>query len=126
MNVLLLLTMLCFDSRALRERSRRLEVHLDKLFLDDVALVAELERRLGGRVVYQEVTEMNFINKHMIVDVRLRPAVGAVAPQPEDEAKKKGHPAEEAPAAEGRPVDVAADGRADGPGRHGVRPERPE
>ena len=133
MNVLLLLTMLCFDSRTLRERSRRLEVHLDKLFLDDVALVAELERRLGGRVMYQEVTEMNFVNKHMVVDVRLRPAVGTVEPQPEDEPRKKGHPAEDAPVAdvaggvpEERPVEVATDGRADGPGRHGVRPERQE
>ena len=78
-NVLLLAVMLVFDSRSLRERSRRLDVRLDKIYTDDTALVAELERQLGGRVVYQEVSEIDLIHKHMTVDVRLRPARGGAA-----------------------------------------------
>ena len=52
MNLVLLLTMLAVDSRLLRDRARRMDVRLDGVYTNEAALVAELERKLGGRVVY--------------------------------------------------------------------------
>src|ERR1700754_1882340 len=49
LNVVLLLTMLVFDSKLLRDRSRRMDVRLAGVFTNEAALVAELERRLGGQ-----------------------------------------------------------------------------
>jgi Domain of unknown function (DUF4956) len=83
MNVVLLLTMLGVDSRLLRDRSRRMDVRLDGVFTNEAALVAELERKLGGRVVYQEITEIDMIHGHMLIDVRLRPGQGVVEPPAE-------------------------------------------
>ena len=80
MNVVLLVTMLIFDSRGLRERSRRLEVNLKHVYTDEVALTAELERRLGGYVVYQEIESIDLIHHHLTVDVRLRPGPPPVHP----------------------------------------------
>jgi hypothetical protein len=80
MNVVLLLTMFVVDGRRLRDRSRRMDVHLDGVFTNEAALVAELERQLGGRVVYQEITEVDLIHGHMLVDVRLRPGHGVIEP----------------------------------------------
>jgi hypothetical protein len=80
MNLVLLLTMLAVDSRLLRDRSRRMDVRLDGVFTNEAALVAELERTLGGRVVYQEITEIDMIHGHMLIDVRIRPGEGVVAP----------------------------------------------
>src|SRR6187455_1859272 len=51
MNLVLLLTMLAVDSRLLWDRSRRMDVRLDGVFTNEAALVAELERKLGGHVV---------------------------------------------------------------------------
>jgi len=85
MNVVLLLTMLVVDSRALRDRSHRLEVNLKHVYTDEATLTAELERRLGGHVVYQEIEAIDLIHNHLTVDVRLRPGP-AVAPQPLDDA----------------------------------------
>jgi hypothetical protein len=50
--------------------------------MNEAALVAELERKLGGRVAYQEITEINLIHGHMLVDVRLEPGEGVVQPPP--------------------------------------------
>jgi hypothetical protein len=82
MNVLLLATMFVVDSRPLRERSRRVEVSLKKLYASDAALVADLEQRLGGRVMYHEVTQIDYIHSHTSVDVRYRPGTGIAVPQP--------------------------------------------
>jgi hypothetical protein len=79
-NVLLLLTMLLADSRYLRDRARRMDVHLDVIHADDAALVADLERRLGGTVMYHEVNEIDYARETMLVDVRYRVAVDAVDP----------------------------------------------
>ena len=57
--VLLLVAMLVFDSKLLRDRSRRLDVQLKRVYTNEAALVAELERQLGGRVMYQEITEVD-------------------------------------------------------------------
>ena len=82
LNVVLLLTMLVFDSKPLRDRSRRMDVRLDGVYTNEAALVAELERRLGGRVAYQEITEIDLIHGHMLIDVRLRPGQGVIEPPP--------------------------------------------
>jgi hypothetical protein len=83
MNVVLLLTMLAFDCKPLRDRSRRMNVHLDGVYTNEAALVAELERKLGGRVGYQEITEIDLVNGHMVIDVRLRPGQGVIEPAPQ-------------------------------------------
>ena len=68
-NVVLILTMALADSRVLRERARRTDVHLDVIHADDAALVADLERRLGGRVLEQEIKEVDYVRDTMTVDV---------------------------------------------------------
>ena len=83
LNVLLLVVMAVFDSKALRDRSRRVDVALKKLYPSDAALVADLERQLGGRVMYHEVTEIDVGRHHTTVDVRYRPGAG-VARQLDD------------------------------------------
>ena len=71
-NVVLLATMLVVDSRALRERARRVDIALDVVHSDDAALVADLERRLGGRVLHHVVNEVDYVRDTMVVDVRYR------------------------------------------------------
>jgi len=71
-NVLLLATMLVVDSRALRDRARRVDIALDVVHSDDAALVADLERRLGGRVLHHVVNEVDYVRDTMVVDVRYR------------------------------------------------------
>src|SRR3954471_22650506 len=67
MNLLLLAAMFVVDSRRLRERSRRVEVSLKKLYTSDAELVADLEQRLGGRVMYHEVTQIDYVHSHTSV-----------------------------------------------------------
>jgi hypothetical protein len=71
-NVVLLATMLLVDSRPLRERARRLDITLDVVYADDAALVADLERRLGGRVMHHVVNEVDYVRDITVVDVRYR------------------------------------------------------
>ena len=78
-NVLLIATMAIVDSRPLRDRARRMDVHLDVIHSDDAVLVADLERRLGGTVMYHEVNDIDYVRETMVVDVRYR--AGTVAPQ---------------------------------------------
>ena len=79
-NVLLLLTMLVVDSRRLRERARRMDVTLDVVHADDSALVADLERRLGGRVLHHEVNSVDYVRQTTVVDVRYRAESGPAGP----------------------------------------------
>jgi hypothetical protein len=78
-NALLLVTMLVVDSRPLRDRARRLDVTLDVVHADDAALVADLERRLGGRVMHHEVNQVDHVRGTMVVDVRYRVGSGPEA-----------------------------------------------
>jgi len=80
-NVLLLMTMLVVDSRPLRDRARRMEITLDTVHSDDAALVADLERRLNGRVIHHVVNEIDYVRDTMVVDVRYR--AGSRIAQPE-------------------------------------------
>ena len=79
-NVVLVLTMLAVDSQPLRDRARRLDVTLDTVHTDEAALVADLERRLGGTVMHHEVNEVDHTRGTMLVDVRYK--VGTVQPEP--------------------------------------------
>jgi Domain of unknown function (DUF4956) len=80
-NLLLLATMAVVDSRHLRERARRMDVHLDVIHADDAALVADLERRLGGTVMYHEINDIDYVNQTMAVDVRYRVGTTPVVPE---------------------------------------------
>jgi hypothetical protein len=78
-NVLLLAAMALVDSRLLRDRSRRLDVTLDTVHADEASLVADLERRLGGKVVHHQVNEVDWSRDTMLVDVRYRAGTAAAA-----------------------------------------------
>jgi hypothetical protein len=79
-NALLLLTMFLVDSRAMRERARRVHITLDAVHPDDRALVAALERRLGGWVMHHVVDEIDYVRDITVVDVRYR--AGRTSPPP--------------------------------------------
>jgi hypothetical protein len=49
---------------------RSLRVTLDVIHADEAALVADLERRLGGRVLRHEVKDIDYVRDTMVVDVR--------------------------------------------------------
>jgi hypothetical protein len=84
--------MLAFDSKQLRDRSQRMDIRLNGVYTNEAALVAELERKLGGHVAYQEITEIDLIHGHMLIDVRLQPGQGVIEPPPQ----KLHHHAEDA------------------------------
>ena len=48
---------------------QRLEVTLDVVQTDEAALVADLERRLGGQVIDHRVTDVDYVRDTMIVQV---------------------------------------------------------
>ena len=91
MNLVLLLTMWAFDRTKLREQAERMDVKLEGVYTNSAALRAELERQLGRRVGYYEITEVDLIRSHMLVDVRLRPGEGVVVP-PKEKKKAQEHP----------------------------------
>ena len=53
-------------------RGAPIEVTLDVVHSDDAALVADLERRLGGRVLRHQVKDVDYVRDTMVVDVRYR------------------------------------------------------
>jgi hypothetical protein len=79
-NVVLLAAMFVVDGKPLRDRARRLDVTLDVVHTDDAALVADLERRLGGRVMHHVVNEVDYVRGIMVVDVRYRAGSELVPP----------------------------------------------
>ena len=79
-NAVLLVAMAVVDSKPLRERSRRTDVHLDVVHSDDASLVADLERRLGGTVLHHEVNDVDYV--------------------PQDDAGRRALPRRDAPRAE--------------------------
>jgi Domain of unknown function (DUF4956) len=83
-NVLLLVTMLLVDSRPLRDRARRLDVTLDVVHSDDAGLVADLEHRLGGRVMHHVVNDVDYVRDTMVVDVRYRALARRAEPSPDE------------------------------------------
>jgi Domain of unknown function (DUF4956)/VTC domain len=83
-NILLLVTMALVDGRDFRDRARRIDVHLDVIHADDAALVADLERRLGGTVTYHEVNDIDYVRETMVVDVRYKVGTAQAQPQPDE------------------------------------------
>lgn len=77
LNAVLILTMLVVDHRRLQTSSRRQTVTLDVVHDDDVALVADLERRLGGQVLHHEVEQVDYVRDVMVVDVRFQTGTSA-------------------------------------------------
>lgn len=69
-NAVILLTMYVADNRRLLTRTQRVLVTLDVIVEDPVLLVAELERRVGGRVVHHVVNEVDYVRDVTVVDVR--------------------------------------------------------
>jgi hypothetical protein len=51
---------------------RRVEVTLDVIHSNPAALVADLERRLGGTVLHHKVKDVDYVRDTMVVDVRYR------------------------------------------------------
>lgn len=49
-----------------------MEVTLDVIHTDEQALVADLERRLGGHVLRHQVKDIDYVRDIMVVDVRFR------------------------------------------------------
>jgi Domain of unknown function (DUF4956) len=84
-NALLLGAMAVVDSRALRDRARRVEVSLDVVHEDDAALVADLERRLGGRVLHHQVNDIDYVRETTLVDVRYQVTDRPAEENPADE-----------------------------------------
>ena len=79
-NAVLLLAMLGVDGDLVRDRTRRMDVTLDWIHTDEAALVADLERRLGGTVLHHEVNDVDHSRGTMLVDVRFKP--GATRSEP--------------------------------------------
>jgi hypothetical protein len=74
-NVLLIATMLVVDSTPLRKRARRMDITLDVVHSDDAALVADLERRLGGRVLRHQVKDVDYVRALAELQTRGGPQV---------------------------------------------------
>lgn len=81
LNGVLILVMYVVDHRRLVSGAQRRIVTLDLVHADDVSLVADLERRLGGQVRRHVVTEVDYVRDVTVVDVRFtapaEPATGA-------------------------------------------------
>lgn len=70
LNAVLVLVMYVVDHRQVLPRARRQIVTLDVVHDDTVNLLADLERRLGGRVVHHVVNEVDYVRDVTVVDVR--------------------------------------------------------
>ena len=128
LNVLLVAVMVIFDGRRLRSRARRLEVTLEHVYTTDAALVAELERRLGGKVVTLEVEKVDLVHHHVTLDVRLRPDPHGASPSPEELAVKAKRTHAHPPATDGAapPEPAPGNGRPEQPHPHPHPHPQPE
>lgn len=79
LNAVLILVMYVVDHRRLVSGAQRRIVTLDVVHADDVSLVADLERRLGGRVRRHVVTEVDYVRDVTVVDVRFTDPAAARA-----------------------------------------------
>ena len=70
LNAVLILVMYVVDHRRVLSRAQRQMVTLDVIHEDAVSLVADLERRLGGRVLHHVVNEVDYVRDVTVVDVR--------------------------------------------------------
>lgn len=72
LDAVLLAVMYGADHPRLLARTRHQVITLDVVHHDDAALRADLENRLGGTVLRQSVTEVDYVRDVMVVDVRFR------------------------------------------------------
>lgn len=72
LDAVLLAVMYGADHPRLLSRARHQVITLDVVHHDDAALRADLENRLGGTVLRQSVTEVDYVRDVMVVDVRFR------------------------------------------------------
>ncbi|TDD80095.1 DUF4956 domain-containing protein [Actinomadura darangshiensis] len=90
LDAVLLAVMYAADHPRLPDRTRHRLITLDVIHRDDAALRADLENRLGGTVLRQSVTEVDYVRDVMVVDVRFRVIgdvrKGAAAPASRTEA----------------------------------------
>ena len=82
LNVALLLVVYAVDHPRLLANTRHVRLTLDVVHQTSEALVADLERRLGGTIVQQRVEEVDYVRETSIVDVRYRLASGSPARRP--------------------------------------------
>ncbi|MFB2586668.1 DUF4956 domain-containing protein [Herbiconiux liukaitaii] len=69
---LILAVMFVGDSTQLFKRHRQQSMQLDRAFTDEAALVAHLERLLGGTVKQVQVKHLDLVNDTTLVDVRFQ------------------------------------------------------
>lgn len=93
LNAVLLAVMYAVDNPRVLGRTQRRMVVLDRIHEDPVELVADLERRLRGKVVHHVVETVDYVLDVAKVDVRF------VADAPRDR-RRTGQPLDDRPAAE--------------------------
>lgn len=70
LNIALLVVMFVVDNRRVLPRTQRRMVILDVIIEDPAELVADLERRVRGPIVYHMVQEVDYVRDVTVVDVR--------------------------------------------------------
>lgn len=79
LDTVLLTVMYAADHPRLAPRTEHRLITLDVVHHDDSALRADLESRLGGTILRQSVTEVDYVRDVMVVDVRFRRATHCTA-----------------------------------------------
>ncbi|MFG2022050.1 DUF4956 domain-containing protein [Actinomadura geliboluensis] len=79
LDTVLLAVMYAADHPRLAPRTEHRLITLDVVHHDDSALRADLESRLGGTILRQSVTEVDYVRDVMVVDVRFRRATHRTA-----------------------------------------------
>jgi hypothetical protein len=80
LDAALIAVMYLVDHRELFTRSHRADIVLDVIHTDDEALVADLERRLRGRVVHHIVEDIDYVRESTLIDVRYTPDLSVAPP----------------------------------------------
>jgi hypothetical protein len=73
LDVAIVVVIVGLDNKWVMPDSRRQLVTLDVVHPDEVALVADLERRLGGKVTRAIVKQVDYVRDVTVVDVRYAP-----------------------------------------------------
>jgi uncharacterized membrane protein YiaA len=79
----LIAVMAVIDNRAFGTRASHVTVTLDAVHENPASLIADLERRLCGRVLDHIVEDVDYVREIMVVDVRYKPDNPLVGPRAE-------------------------------------------
>jgi hypothetical protein len=82
LDVAIVVVIVGLDNRWVMPDSRRQLVTLDVVHPDEVALVADLERRLGGKVSRAIVKQVDYVRDVTVVDVRYTPQAARYVERP--------------------------------------------